>query len=915
MSDVEFSVHLGGGLYMNSQGVLSHGPEPGKPAYQTPGGGLPIQPDALAKAFQGMAKALPDKDDPKSREKFDKILDGIGMAAADKENLIGMLQSIGAVASVIGSVVPIVGAALAVLTLLLGSFRNGPSALELLIHRRFDELVRQIKALEIQSQQRDLRNQRNAISTALAAIANYVVELKNTPPDEATLLQRQQDVRNQIKDAGTAVIHLLSTSTWQASFDRNEYQRVWPWIAHRLFTFPVIGGSQPAVYPPQSTNHFDHRLMVPLAMFAVTGYLTVLRAAAPEFRSTRQYREDLWEFAVNLEILAENMRQVGLARTVYTAADFGSTTGGIPWGLTSEEVVDLSAFGLAPYLAPGNTRFAVGALDLWAHHDGYFTPQFSAGYIQIPGPQNAKQGLLDVRWIPPARLERYDQIVPSLGWEPANQPPATQRRYRIANPDECAKAANAVAEQNYVDLLYSSGYFNLIHLVATLRNESTDPDHSQTVRSDAWLRRKPGSAVGVTVESQPILMTGVISAAAERQPQEYKATTWFTTQPLGREVKLTYKVWLRTLGANFSLGGSSYSEQRYTDYHQVGYTDDLERKRPGFKKLFTSTGVPLSQLQIAEGRSTAEPREFPPRTAVLQAITFDWWVPVAPLGHTEISSEAILKQASLRGSGFEAGGGSAGAPKPPWGGSAPSPPPLAIGATLELGGIDTGVQFSDLVGWEDGTEPINGQHRVAALGEVRLDYTVKWQADRLTVSLKNNRPTDRNYVVYVVVEEKLGSGEVLHTVERIPITGQLTFVPQSFFDQEFEALAKTARLFRDFTARYAKSLRDIPRRPGGPGDPDPDVWQIGGLLGLDHKIVADDPVLRELQLGSFSAPQDFERFVTLALHHPPASRVLRQLLTDSRLSETTLLTMLESLRIAQSATGPTESAMEEECGD
>ena len=60
----------------------------------------------------------------------------------------------------------------------------------------------------------------------------------------------------------------------------------------------------------------------------------------------------------------------------------------------------------------------------------------------------------------------------------------------------------------------------------------------------------------------------------------------------------------------------------------------------------------------------------------------------------------------------------------------------------------------------------------------------------------------------------------LHTVERIPITGQLTYVPQSFFDKEFEALAKTAKFFRDFVAKYAKSLRDIPH-PHGPGDPDP----------------------------------------------------------------------------------------------
>ncbi len=85
----------------------------------------------------------------------------------------------------------------------------------------------------------------------------------------------------------------------------------------------------------------------------------------------------------------------------------------------------------------------------------------------------------------------YQEPAPPLGWEPPNQPPPTRSRYRITNAEECAKAANAIADQNYVDLLYSSGYLNLVHLVAALRNEATDPDRSQTVRSEAWPAGKP----------------------------------------------------------------------------------------------------------------------------------------------------------------------------------------------------------------------------------------------------------------------------------------------------------------------------------------------------------------------------------------------------------------------------------------
>lgn len=890
MAQPEFSVHLGGGLYMDSTGRLSQGPVLGKPVYPTPGGGLPVDLDSLARAFQGVAKALPDGDDPKSREKFDTILDGIGMAAADKENLIGTLQAIGAVASVIGSVVPIVGAALAVLTLLLGFFKTGPSAIELLIARRMDDLERKLKSLETQIQLRDLRGQRNTIAAALAALQNYAVELKNSPPDAATLLLRQQDVRTHLDAAGLAVRNLLDTSTWLATFDQQDYQHVWPWIQHRLFTFPVAGAPQPAYMPPQGSNHFDHQLMVPLTTFALTAYLSLLRGAAPEFRSTRQHREDLWDFAVALEILAENMRREGLARTVYTAANFDSSPAGIPWGLGPEEVVDLPLFGLPPTLKDGSTRFTVGALDLWAHHDKYFTPTFGAGAIQFPGVENARQGLLDVRWTPPATLESYDEPAVPLGWEPPNQPPPTQRRYRITNPDECATAANAVAQRAYADLLFSSGYLNLVHLVATLRNEATDPDRSQTVSVDSWLRRKAGASTPVVVESPPIVLTGVITASATRVAQQSKATAWFTTQPLGRERKLQYRVWLRTLGVNFPAnGGAVRSDHRYEDYHQVGYTNDPVR--PGFKQLVTSTGTALGELKLIEGTSIAEVRELR-GTARLQAVSYDWWIPVKPLGGLVPASEATL-HAALRATGYEADAAAATGAAAPAAAPMPAPSPAPSAAAIRADSITAdSLSLSDLFGWDAGVEPADGQRRRASQGEIQIDYTLRWQADRLTVTLSNNRPADdRNYIVYVVVEEVLGSGEVLHTVARVPVAGAFTYVPQSFFDQEREALARTSKFFRDLAERYAKSLRDVPR-PGGPGDPDPG-WNVRGLLGLDPEVVMADPVLRLMHVTSFERVEDFEVVARAAMEHAPAARLLRQILREQHLTETSFMAPLQ----------------------
>jgi hypothetical protein len=847
----EFSVDLGNGLYMDSSGVLSKGPIPGKPIYATPGGGFPVKLDTFEKAFNGLAKALPDKNDPKSRDKFDDILIAIEMAAEDKEHLIDALQAVGAVASVVGSVIPVLGAALAVLTLLLGLFKEGPSALELLITKRFDDLARQLKSLEIQIQQRDLRDQRIKISAAMDALANYVFELKNTPPEAAVLVLRQQEMRSQLKDAGDAVRILLDSGTWLASFSQNEYSAVWPWLQSKLHTFPRDGAPLPALMPAQGANRFNHALMVPLGLFAVTSYLTVLRGLAPEFRSTRENREDLWAFARDLQTLAENMRAEGLARTVYTASDFQDGAGHeFPFGIAAEEVIDLSAVGVRPFLKPNSTRFAVGAMDLCVYNDSYFTPGFSAGSIQFAGDQYAKQGLLNVRWGPPAILESYQISQPAgaTGF-------TTQTLYRITNPEDCAIAANAQAELDYANLLYSSGYLNLVHLIAVLRNEATDPTTSQTVSANAWLRRKPGTALPVTVHSEPILLTGVVSSPAEQEPQHYKAIVELTTQPLGRDRTLHYKVWLRTLAIGFSGGGSRWSEQDYGTFYQTDYINDADH--PGCVTLVTSAGQPIGQFQIADGPSPAQPHNVSGK-AVLQAITHDWWVPVKPSSVIKFKGK---DSAALRALGWEAGGST----------STPNPPSTF---TLLRDHIPESAQIAidEFASWIDAVEPATGQHRMAAQNEIHIDYTLEWAGDRMTVSLHND-PTDRNYVVYLVVEETLGSGQVLHTAQRIPVIGQLTFVPQTYFDEEAAALNRLGKTMSDFASRYVRSVSQV-RGSSGPPGPDP-------LFGLTHEQIAADPVLREYQLGGLTTRESQERLAIQAAQHLPAAAVLRQSLKEA----------------------------------
>jgi hypothetical protein len=70
--DATFSIALGNGLYMDSDGNILSTPVPNKPLYQ-PKLGLPISPDAVKKALDGALKFLPafdDKGKPNGPAKF-----------------------------------------------------------------------------------------------------------------------------------------------------------------------------------------------------------------------------------------------------------------------------------------------------------------------------------------------------------------------------------------------------------------------------------------------------------------------------------------------------------------------------------------------------------------------------------------------------------------------------------------------------------------------------------------------------------------------------------------------------------------------------------------------------------------------------------------------------------------------------
>jgi hypothetical protein len=199
------------------------------------------------------------------------------------------------------------------------------------------------------------------------------------------------------------------------------------------------------------------------------------------------------------------------------------------------------------------------------------------------------------------------------------------------------------------------------------------------------------------------------------------------------------------------------------------------------------------------------------------------------------------------------------------------------------------VSFSDLIGWIDAVEPATAQHREAAKNLIHLEYQLRWEADQMTVTLRN-QPADRNYVVYVVVEETLGSGNVLHTAQRIPVIGQLTYVPQLFFDQEQAAIDLLNKTMRDFARRYAISVGGV-SGPPQPGDP------VSGELGIPYEQIAADPVLRTFALTDFTSVESVQGFAAQAVRHSPAAAVLRRSLAEDGILESAIESVLRTGQI------------------
>lgn len=761
-----FLVHLGGGLYMDETGVLKHGPELTKPVYTLPGGDLTSTTDSIQKALTGLKKALPDADDPKSIKKLTDL--GVPI------NFVNILCKVGMVAGTVATAFTVIGIVIVVLSFLLDIVTKGPDPLEVLITRRTEELKQFSKSIATQLELGAFRDSRSVIDTAVALVNSYKVALVRQPaPDPAVLATRYDDMSDALPQAEAAVRALLDSSTYLAVFDPGEYAQVWGPLQNILHIQRSDGTLPSARMPATGTLAFDHRVMVPMVSYAVSSYLTIIRAITPEYRTTMVYSGQLFEFATAIDRMAANMRNELLARTVYTPDHFSFVR-----ELTAGEV---NPFSMT--IRPNNTRWPVGAMDLRNHNDAFFGPGFSAGALQFSDPKYGQKGLINLRWIPPASLTRIDRDHPTINEANGQEVPGTITSYVITNRVECAAAANAQAEEDYVSLLYSSGYFSLAHLAATLRQEATCPERSQTVAGALSVLRETESTSAVTVASRDFADVGVITADATRSVDVVNASARITTQALGRPEMVQYRVVLRTLPDRDQL---SWGVDDYSHYFATRYDVNTHRNVPNAKQLHVFTYQEADHVVLVDwSTSTALPRATDTTVVTLDAFTFDWWIPFddslvkRAVDQPVVRDQLVTTTAEmsvLRGLGWN---------------------PAAMQMfTRDAAGSRPGLQstrvdteytpYKDLLSLVDGSVEPDGHHRNWKRTEVAVEYSLDWTADHLDVRLKG-RPIDRNYALYLVVEERLGDGQVLHTSWRVPMYGQFTSVPQSFFDKEFAA--------------------------------------------------------------------------------------------------------------------------------
>ncbi len=798
MSTTAFAIRLGSGFYVDCDGVTYQRRPSAQVIYDFPFK-IPIEPSKIEQALTGTKDKLLKftSNSAGTIEEFKKA--GLLLDV----QTIAIIAEIGKIAGAMASIVGVAAMAVDLLRVL-GFFKSGNDGNTLLLEKCLNEIEDVKRTQRNQAYIDNLQKASNAISAIKSLFLEtrtHVEKLNGGNYSVRELKESSEKLRTVYngKWGPGGIDTLFEEPTWYTTFDQDTNRLVWPTVAHVLYTLPESGTDSriPALFPVQGGTFFNHDVMMRAALWAAETVLASFRAIQPRHRTTRDFAEHLLDMAKSIEGLAQVARKSGLARTIYRREDFVWDEG--VWeGLQGYEVLDPDPTFPEEMLmiSPICSRWPVGAIDLCRHNDPFFRDfllslrrrTWPFGWEHFPPlTGSSKFGHMDFRWLPPARLQRkrFDHLRYSLG-------PAWG--YVILNPEECAAAANEQAELDYANLIAGSGYLELVRVAALLRTESLEPNSSQTVDIKPLSQSYDAMpSITVSVESAPNpLLPNPITSVAKRQPRFCRAEVMVRISPIPMDRPLPYKIFLRSLRS--ITGRADWRDPLYSEYYKALYKEvsankgDLEVSSPVLS-ITTDRGSLIGEHLITSGSNPAEVVEVAGEVD-LRAHTFDWWIPVeSPYSLTEDSAVTTANLSSLGSSASTVIGSYP---------SRRSPAPQVIRDPV----------------WKNAEQNWSGEKREVMDTTVLVKYRLGWYPDGLSVYIEN-RPVDRNYVVFLVLEETMpGSSNILQTAIQIPVNGQLTYVPKQFFEDENKALERGVRDLIRFNNEYRPPLGDGPERGG-----------------------------------------------------------------------------------------------------
>ncbi|MDX2141705.1 MAG: hypothetical protein SF123_26695 [Chloroflexota bacterium] len=771
-----FLVKLGDGFYVDSEGKFHNMPDGSVPIYSSlvPTNYKELSKDAK-KVLKGITEELSADTLNDVRSTLEPMLGG-GTSA-----VISLLKGVRVLTSKLSTVFVIAGVAIAIADMFKLLPQKDDQVLKL-INERFDRLETWLRELsETQDHINKLlfvKDKMNKVADALENVrtSTGIMESEHFNDDAIpTLISNIETARNEF--AGPNIRTLVDPDTWKRTFHESVYSQVWASIKNftslRREPFTM---DERTFFPPNQAR-FDHRLLVEALSVAIPAFLWMLKTSLPEYRSNAEYVEKLrtvlgrgidQSLESGLDSLANELRQ-NLARTVYTAEHFSQ-----PFH-ASRVVIYNNKMLLSK-------TYPVGALDLCEHTSKLTNARVNRyGMIDAnPLPTmnwNWSPGLVEFRQVGFPEMPEFQGNVG--GDNNVNV------YYFIANPQEVADRANAEAEKYFAQLLVLSGWVQLTQLSALVKHLTTSPAESETISAKIPLASKvleeASEPVKVTAEAIPF-QDQPITAQAQLAKRRLKHRRYMNTQPrTRRKILLPYQIYLCTTASE--------------EYHpESWYTDDGN----GNKILDTASPAVLGQVKLFP-RPLRNDEPYTPRehislngTVELNALTYDLLVPVPTWEFDAIEFSPVnLERSAMR------------------------PDMIPNG------------NFAAVFGEKKDHFPSaqdNWQRRNVREATVSVKYQMEWNGpeSNLHITLENN-PEDRNYSVFLVIEETLQTsvdsqwfnGATMRTPFLFPVYGQLTHVPQTFFDAIENAKAHAQKILHDFSRDHTH-FHDIP-----PWSPEP----------------------------------------------------------------------------------------------